>query len=262
MTTEKTQRLTIRISSRSMLFSTTDGRGVTLERYPLKSGISLAANLREALQQSPMLQEKYLRAYVMMDTPVLTIPVDLFNEKDSETLYRHTFTLQGQQTVMHAVLPELNAVAVFPIQKDLLQVITEHFGQVTVMPVTAPVWRHTHKKSFTGPRTKLYAYFHDRRMEVFCFTQNRFKFNNSFAVNNPNDAVYYLLSVWKQLAMVPEEDELHLAGMLPEKEALTELIRQFIKRVFVNNPSGEFNRSAVTQIEGMPYDMMLHYLRH
>lgn len=262
MTTEKTQRLTIRISSRSMLFSTTDGRGVTLEHYPLKSGISLAANLREALQQSPMLQEKYLRAYVMMDTPVLTVPVDLFNEKDSETLYRHTFTLQGQQTVMHAVLPELNAVAVFPIQKDLLQVITEHFGQVTVMPVTAPVWRHTHKKSFTGPRTKLYAYFHDRRMEVFCFTQNRFKFNNSFAVNNPNDAVYYLLSVWKQLAMVPEEDELHLAGMLPEKEALTELIRQFIKRVFVNNPSGEFNRSAVTQIEGMPYDMMLHYLRH
>lgn len=261
MTTEKTQRLTIRISSWSMLFSTTNGREVVFERYPLKSGISLAANMREALQQSPMLQEEYLRAYVMVDTPVLTVPVDLFNQKDSEALYRYTFTLQGQQTVMHAVLPELNAVAVFPIQKDLLQVITEHFGKVTVMPVAATVWRHAHQKSFTGPRAKLYAYFHDRRMEVFCFTQNRFKFTNSFAVNNPNDAVYYILSVWKQLGMVPEEDELHLTGTLPDKEALTELVRQFIRRVYVNNPSGEFNRSAVTQIEGMPYDMMLHYLK-
>ena len=261
MTTEKTRRLTIRISSWSMLFSTTNGREVDFERYPLKSGISLAANMREALQQSPMLQEEYQRAYVMVDSPVLTVPVDLFSEKDSEALYRHTFTLKGQQTVVHSVLPELNAVAVFPIQKDLLQVITEHFGQVTVTPVAATVWRHIHQKSFTGPRAKLYGYFHDRRMEVFCFTQNRFKFSNSFPVSNPNDAVYYLLSVWKQLGMVPEEDELHIAGTLPEKEVLTELVRQFIKRVYVNNPSGEFNRSAVTQIEGMPYDMMLHYLK-
>ena len=245
-----------------MLFATTNGREVTFERYPLKSGISLAANMREALQQSPMLQEDYQRAYVMVDTPVLTVPVDLFDQKDSEALYRHTFTLQGQQTVVQAVLPELNAVAGFPIQKDLLQVITEHFGKVTVIPVAATVWRHTHQKSFTGPRAKLYAYFLDRRMEVFCFTQNRFKFTNSFAVNNANDAVYYMLSVWKQLGMAPEEDELHLSGTLPDKEALTALIRQFIKRVFVNNPSGEFNRSAVTQIEGMPYDMMLHYLKH
>ena len=244
-----------------MLFATTNGREVDFERYPLKSGISLAANMREALQQSPMLQEDYLRAYVMVDTPVLTIPVDLFSEKDCEALYRHTFTLKGQQAVVHTVLPELNAVAVFPIQKDLLQVISERFGEVTVMPVAATVWRHTHQKSFTGPRGKLYGYFHDRRLEVYCFTQNRFKFSNSFPVNNPNDAVYFLLSVWKQLGMAPEEDELHLAGTLPEKEALTELVRQFIKRVYVNNPSGEFNRAAVTQIEGMPYDMMLHYLK-
>ena len=104
MTTEKTQRLTIRISSWSMLFSTTNGREVVFERYPLKSGISLAANMREALQQSPMLQEEYLRAYVMVDTPVLTVPVDLFNQKDSEAPEASTVKI-GKVTAERWELP-------------------------------------------------------------------------------------------------------------------------------------------------------------
>ena len=72
--------------------------------------------------------------------------------------------------------------------------------------------------------------------------------------------MYFLLSVWKQLGLNPQSDELHLGGMMPEKEQLKERLLEFVKRVFVGNPSGEFNRAPVTQIEGMPYDMMLMYL--
>ena len=61
--------------------------------------------------------------------------------------------------------------------------------------------------------------------------------------------------------MNPREDELHLCGDLPEREQLTEEARQYVKRVFVNSPSGEFNRAQVTQIEGISYDLMLHYLK-
>ena len=255
------QRLTIRTSRNSLAFSTTDGREVSLERYPLKNGISLTANLREALTQVPMLQENYQRVTVLTDSPVLMMPADLFLDEEKGDIYRYTFTGQEMRHVTHSVLPQLNAVAVFSVLKDLRQVLTDRYDKVEFQPVAAPVWNHLHQKSFTGSRVKLYGSFHDHCMEVFSFAQNRFKFYNSYAATNPDDALYYLLAVWKQLGLEPYEDELHLSGTLPEREQLLEKVRQYVKHVFVSSPTGEFNRAQVTQIEGMPYDLMLYYLK-
>lgn len=254
-------RLVIRVSTGSLSFSTTRHEQVLFEDYSLNSGISLAANLREALRTMPLLATDYQRVLVMVDTPVLMVPSDLFNMDTMETEYRHAFTQFNAATVKHTVLPDLNGVAVFAVNKDLLTVVNDHFDSINFTPVAAPVWRHMHRRSYTGPREKLYGYFHDRKLEVFCFTENRFKFCNSFTVNNPNDALYYLLSSWKQLGLGAEHDELHLVGQLPDSEGLVEEARRFVKRVFLINPSGEFNRAAITQIEGMPYDLMVLYIK-
>jgi hypothetical protein len=50
-------------------------------------------------------------------------------------------------------------------------------------------------------------------------------------------------------------------GDIVEREKLIEEAQRFIKRVFYINPSGEFNRAAVTQINGMPYDLMTLFVK-
>ena len=216
------ERLIIRISPGSLSFTTTGAGQVNYERYALKSSISMAANMREALRNTPVLEADYQHVAVMVDSPVLMMPSDLYNKDEQEELYGHTFTRLEGMTVVSYVLPSLNAVALFTIHRDLRQVLTERFNNLSLIPAVAPVWNHLHQKSFTGVHQKLYGYFHDHRVEVFCFQQNRFKFCNSYAIgNDPNDALYYLLSAWKQLGMEPREDELHLCGNLPEREQVT-----------------------------------------
>ena len=261
MMDNKQKRLIIRISKGRLSFATADGSDVLFEDYALNSSISMAANLREALRTVPLLEESFERVLVMVDTYTLMVPANLFAEEESETLYHHAFTDVEQQLVMHTVLPDLNAVALFAIQKDLRNVIADRFTDVRYTAAIAPVWRHLHQRSYTGQHQKLYGYFHDRRMEVFSYAQNRFKFCNSYAVNNPNDALYYLLAIWKQLTMDAEHDELHLVGDIPERDQLLEEAQKFVKRVFYINPSGEFNRAPVTQIKGMPYDMMTLFVK-
>ena len=272
MMDNKQKRLVIRISKGRLSFATADGSDVLYEDYALNSSISMAANLREALRTLPLLEDDFERVLVMVDTPTLMVPTNLFVEEESEVIYHHAFTDMEQQLVMHTVLPDLNAVVLFAVQKDLRNVIADNFSDVRYTAAVAPVWRHLHQRSYTGQHQKLYGYFHDRRMEVFCFAQNRFKFCNSYAVNNPNDALYYLLAVWKQLGMEAERDELHLAGdiLQPEGQRVArssehdELLKEaqkFVKRVFYINPSGEFNRAPVTQIKGMPYDMMTLFIK-
>jgi len=261
MMDNKQKRLIIRISKGRLSFATADGSDVLFEDYALNSSISMAANLREALRTVPLLEESFERVLVMVDTSTLMVPANLFAEEESETLYHHAFTDVEQQLVMHTVLPDLNAVALFAIQKDLRNVIADRFTDVRYTAAIAPVWRHLHQRSYTGQHQKLYGYFHDRRMEVFSYAQNRFKFCNAYAVNNPNDALYYLLAVWKQLTMDANHDELHLVGDINERDLLLEEAQKFVKRVFYINPSGEFNRAPVTQIKGIPYDMMVLFVK-
>lgn len=259
------RRLVIRVSRYALSFSTVnpeaEGSPVVYEPYNVRSGISVAANLREAIKTADLPRQAYQRVLVMVDAPVQMVPVDLFDETESRLLYSHACSGLGNDVIMHNVLPDLNAVALFAVNKDLKLVIDDNFPGATFMCAVSPVWRYLHQRSFVGARNKLYGYFHDRRLEVFGFRQRRFKYCNSFEAANAQDALYYLMNVWKQMMLKPEHDELHIVGDIPEQDRMLDELRQFLQRAYIINPSGDFNRAPVTQIKGMPYDLMTFYVK-
>ena len=170
------QRLVIRISRNSLSFATISNEvngQITFKPYILNTGISIAANLREAFRTQELLQDTYFRVLIMIDTPSLMVPIELFHEEEQRSLYLHTFQGHEQDEIVNTVLPDLNCVAVFSVNRDLKLVLDDHFATPTFIAATAPVWRYLHQRSYMGVREKLYAYFHDRRMEVFTFGQNR-----------------------------------------------------------------------------------------
>ena len=251
-----------------MAFSAADPTtvgGIVYEPYTTKCGISMAANLREAFMKSPLLGRGYSRVQVLLDSPVLMVPIAEFHEEDIEKLYQYSFTKpQGtedrkQELVMHRVLPELNVVAVFSVNKDLKLVIDDHFADSIFMPLAQPVWTYLHRRSFTGSRRKLYAYFHDKKMELMAYSQNRFKYANTFQTARAHDALYFILYVWKQLGYDNESDELHLAGALPEEQWLTERLHTYLQRVFVISPAADFNGLPAARIKNIPYDILAIY---
>ena len=229
---------------------------IVYEPYVVKSGVSMAANLREAFKTADLLADKRHRARVMVDSKVLMVPVEQFQESTVEALYRHSFPRSEQENIVYNVLPDLNAVALFGINKDLQLVINDHFTDVLLIHVMAPIWRHLHQRSFTGHRNKLYGYFHDRQLDIFSFQQHRFKFCNAFDTSRAHDSLYFLLYVWKQLNLQPEYDEMHIVGDIPEKEWLLQELRKYLQKAYAINPTAEFNRAPATQIQGMPFDLM------
>ena len=253
--------LTIRVSRNTLSFSTIDfiKEGecpITYEPYVVKSGISMAANLREALRDAELPTMNFTKVRVMADAPVLMVPVEMFQESTMAQLYHHSFPKNEPCTVLHNVLPDLNTVACFAISRDLKTVIDDHFKNTQFIALLSPVWRHLYQRSFTGARNKLYGYFHDQKVDIFAFQQSRFRFSNQFDVNRAHDALYFLLYVWKQLNLQQEHDELHLVGDIPEREWLIEQLKRYLQKVYIINPTADFNRAPATQIKNMPYDLM------
>jgi len=235
--------------------------GVRFEPYVMRSGVSVAANLREALKTMDIFVNAPKRVRLIVDTPVLMTPVELFSEESADDFYHHSFPDSEGEVTMHNVIPDLNAVALFSVNKDLKLVVEDNFSEVRYMSAMIPVWRHLHRRSYTGNRRKLYAYFHEERMEVFSFQPNRFRFCNSFEVKDSHDALFFLIYTWRQLQLDTELDELHLVGDAPDSEWLTAELRRFLHKVMPINVKADFNGSPICDVKGMPYDLMTYYVK-
>ena len=260
---DKKLRLTIRFSRNNMAFTVGDPQEngmLVYEPYEMNMGISVAANLREAFKVSELLQSGYKRLLAEIDTPVMLMPIDDFGTQDIETLYHHTYHRQGNEEILSSILPDLNAVAVFAINKDLKLVIDDHFKDIRIQPLMQSVWTHLYRRSYAGPRRKLYAYFHEKRMEVFSFQQNRFRFSNSYEATNEHDALYYLLYIWKLTGMDVEKDELYIVGDIHYQDWLIDKIKQHLKFCRVINQEVYFNNSQLAKRTEIPYDMKAIYL--
>lgn len=255
-------RLIIRAGNRTLSFlkRNDDGTLVYLP-YTIKSGMSLSANLRTAFREEEILAGDNQKFLLLVNSPTSLVPVDEYmNEEnfDSSLVFDYTFTGKEHEEKISNVLPDLGAVAIFGVNKDLKLVVTDHSRDVRIMNVMQPVWEHLYKHSMlVQQRHKLYGYFHDGVLDVFAFQPRRFRYSNSFEVSHAHDAMYFLLYVWKQLAMDNEQDELHLIGDLPHKDWLFGKLRQFLRRVYPFNPVADLNRSEVSQIKNMNFDMML-----
>lgn len=254
--------LTIRAGHSSLAFAMPDDEGkMMFVPYEVKSSVSLAANLREAFKTNELLQSGVKRARVLVDSPVLMVPVELFDKATMEPSYRYVFPGSGQDIVTFNVLPDLNAVAVFSVGKDLRLVIDDHFEEVSLISAMLPVWRYLHQRSFVGARQKLYGYFRENRIEVFCFQQNRFRFCNSFEAKYAHDALYFLLYVWKQLQLQPLADELYVVGDIPKCDWLLAELKKYVQKTYLINPEVDYNHDPVTSFSRMTYDMQTLFVK-
>ncbi len=256
-------RMTIRVSKGSLIFAIADTdhpNNIVYEPYTAKSGVSMAANLREAFKTADILQRPTHRAQVLVDTPVVLVPIEEYDETKNEILYHQAITGYEGYAVESNILPDLNAVALFALNKDLRLVVEDHYSDVRFIALMRPVWMYLHRRSFVSNRRKLYAHFHDGKMEAFSFERNRFVFSNQYPIKEWQDAVFFLLFIWKQLAMDQRSDELYLSGNIREKEELTAMLQKYLSKVTFINPKADFNRAAITDIKGIPLDMVTLYL--
>ena len=261
----KQPRITLRIGNNSLTFAVADKtavKGIAYENYTVKSGFSIAANLREAFQQSSLLtQEEYNRAQVMLAAPSMLVPIEEFDEDQIETLYRYTFATRSNTTVIRSVLPHQNAVALMAINTDLKTVIDDHYTDVLYMPVEQPVWNYMHHRSPISLYRQLYAYFHDGSLSIFAFNKNRFSFCNTYNGSHTQNSVYYILYVWKLLQMDAEKDELYIAGTPDQEDNLLEQLHRYLAKAYAVNAAAEFNRAPITDIKGITLDMVTLYMR-
>lgn len=223
--------------------------------------MSLSANLREAFKEQSYLNAHFTKAVLMLNTPVVLIPREDFEETedfDKEAMYSCVMTgHKGEEKILRE-MPQFEAMALYAVNKDLKMVVGDNCERVDVTSIMLPMWEHLYKRYYqNGDRRRMFAYFHDKCLDICSFEQRRIHFANVFDAQHAHDAMYYILFAWKQLGMRQKGDELFIAGEMPHGEWLLQKLESYIAHVHIVAPSVSLNRSPLSMIEGMPFDMML-----
>ena len=246
-------KITIRITRTTITFTAPNTviEGQTdFEQYNMKSGVSVAANLRQALAECHILKAQtaperipnasrtmaaqhhpvFDTVTVYVDTPLLLIPAEEFDREAMPKLYHHVNSQYKDDDVESTPIGQINVVAAYAVGKDLRFVLNETFGNVQFMPLLAPILVEFAKHSYGGFQEKLFCYFHDKRIDVCAFRKGRVKFCSSFETTQTPDAAFFILNVWQTLAMKPT-DILCLAGSVTGHDALVKELARFIKNI-------------------------------
>lgn len=253
--------LTVRAGNGTLSFLVPEADGTpSFHPYPVKSGMSLAANLREAFKEQPYLRTTFHKAVLTVCTPVVLIPREDYLDTENfnaEAMYSSVITgHKGDEKIIRE-MEGLDVMALYSVNRDLKMVVSDNCEDVDVVNIMVPTWQHLYRRYYqNGERRKLFAYFHDKRMDLCSFEQRRICFANSFDAQEDHDALYYLLFVWKQLGMSQKEDDLFIAGDVGQRQWLTERLAKYITKVHIIDPNIDLNRSPLASIKDMPYDMM------
>ena len=216
---------------------------------------SLAVNLRTALDTLPPADNTVTDAQVLVAaSPVTLVPLAHFREEDCAALYGYCFPESQGCEVYYDVLPMANAVLLFALQRQLARTLEDAFGSVHYVSALTPLMRHFADKSSQGGQ-RLYAYAAEGRLHLSVFEGGRLLMANSYRMQAPTDAAYYLLNMARRTGTDPQTATFYVAGSSDLRDAILGELRKYVRQVNAIHPAAEFNRHPVVRNKQVPYDL-------
>ncbi|WP_455591393.1 DUF3822 family protein [Bacteroides sp.] len=245
--------LSIRLSTDGFSFSIynpTQDANVSLYEKEINPSLSLTANLKQAFRELAFLSATYRRVNVMMaDKRFTLVPLELFDDDQSEVLFNHNHTKRENEIVQYNILKKNNVVVLFGMDKSAYQLLNEQFPEARFYSQSSTLIEYFTVKSKLGNNRKMYASVRSEAIDLYCFEHGHLILANSYECRETADRVYYLLYIWKQLNFDQERDELHLTGLLTDKENLMREIRKFILKAFIMIPETNIDMQAILTCE-------------
>jgi hypothetical protein len=224
--------------------------------YKVNHTISLAANLKQALLNEPVLQEEYQRVNVLVTTPKFTtVPVVHFKSEEIEDIFNFNFPKEPPQHISYNVLRRSGIAIIFGLEKNIYQLIRDDFPRARFYASASTLIEFFAEKSIFGNNKKMFVYLHESEMTVYCLNQGVMLFVNTFPVKTVDDIQYFILNVWQQLGYDQIDDSLFIVSDKNQHTNLASKISYFINKVETIEPGEDFRNTITKGCTNIPYDL-------
>jgi hypothetical protein len=187
------------------------------------------------------------------------IPESLFIENEKESYFNFLHEQETDEIVLSDRLAHLGIYTVYSIPGACRRDIVNVFPKVTFCHISSAlisnIWMSVKNK--TG--RKVFLNLREEQFDLLAFEENQLKYCNSFRFLTAEDIAYYVIFVFEQLNMNPEEVHLALLGNVDKFSPVFELLFRYIRDIeFVKRNNG-FNYSYLfNDVPGHYYYTLLN----
>lgn len=210
-------------------------RFVALKSFVFEKGTNYIENCRRELDNILMDSKYFETRFILADNRQTIVPDAIFNDADAIQYWNLNFQKDDKSEINSFHLTKAQTQIVFPINRDLQQVIDLCASKKSVIPSAAPFIEFNYKRNrlIDNPeKARVYVQVYDGYAEILVVENYSIKLFNTFCFYTQNDLLYHIINIFEQLRLVPKTSEIVFSGFIDTDSLAVLNLRKFVGSVY------------------------------
>lgn len=229
-----TYRLSIRVSTDGFslyIYKEGDSKPFEKQQVPVSPGDYPHIALERALTRERLMELQYDEVEMIVDAPTTRIPLEEFQREETEAIFYLTYPRlkQASVKVCYEILPYLEVVELFAVDSLLLNMVMQLFPEVQLHSWQGRILESTAKSEQKDASVcrRMHVCRNSSGIFIYVLKKKGLHFACTYEVDNPTDALYFVLFTWKKLDFNAHED----LCILHDYEELADELGKYLKNL-------------------------------
>jgi len=264
----KNYKLSIQLSLDGVtfcIFNETQNKFLSIESHTLYNvkNIDVFCNLFEDfVQNHPWLNLPYKAVNILFESQKSTlIPTPLYDKNEQENYTKLNFKLSNDQLIKTDKLVNVDAFQLYIVPKQIIDLLnslfpgnrlSSHASVLIESLLVSNKNQPAHKRCYVNARNSY--------LDIIIIEGSKLVYYNAFNYKTKEDFIYYLIFVFDQLKLNPEEIDLVLSGNMDKNSNLFEMVYKYVRNITFAPSNDAFSYSYIfNAIPVHKYTNLLNY---
>jgi hypothetical protein len=204
-----------------------------------QEGLSRASRLGNTFIEDAILKEPFGATRIVLMTPHFTlVPTKFFNETDRRVYFSNLTNISETDIAEVDGIRSIDFKNIYLVDNQLFKQTLDVFQHARIHHYMTPMILGYQQLAEKNHGHQVFANVRDGWIQVFFFDGAGLIYANHFAFHTSQDFIYYILLVYEQFKLNPENIPLSLSGSLTESSELYRIAYRYIRHVnWVGIPS-------------------------
>ncbi len=220
---------------------TTKAHGLLVLRryaYPQQEpAIALPDLLKPIFGQDELLGLPYGKVRIALSYPAFSLIPKRLYDPTQKALYLKNLTAGAENMQLFSdSIETLEIQNVFGIKPSVENTLLQHFPNAGLHHCHSALILGFHSLAAKQKNSTVFLNVQHRNLQILAFEGDKLLLCNSFRFRHPNDFIYYVMMVYDQLRLDPEEVAAGLAGQIVEDSRIYHLLYRYIRHLYKIRP--------------------------
>ena len=184
--------------------------------------------------------------FVFNTTKYTLVPEPLFDKEQMKLFLSFNHELNDTEALHSNNIHNADAHIIFSLPYPLVEAVYMRFPNSKLYHSSIPfIESNLIRFKFKGNKSKVLAHANSMYFDLIVINSSGMQLYNSFSYKNADDLVYYIMYIYDQLKLNPEEADILLSGILTKNSEAHLKLKRFIRNIIFDKHNDQFQYSYI-----------------